>query len=597
MSHHSEDDPPPPPDPSQDLSKNWPLFEPLVQLARTVYQRGNTTIETISGIPRNENETQTAKGTSQTASPATSSAKSIREQAHVAQESLESKHEVQRLVGDSKSEACNPGDSTTRDSARQDVDDTSSRNHTEETAIPSANHAISASTPSLVWETDTTQFAATPPATTQLSVTQSATTQFATESLIDIKADRGQDVQKEFVENEKQEKRGSVFHGQEYRARKPKTSLMKAHKSKRASATSSEDISRILIGGLILPDELCQGENQVGDARVPDCLSDLVDKNSDGRVDLVEEEACQGVHSMDEERQRDAMNVGEPAITPPAPVDDTLMGLTLVDLMLDPVKNSLPSFLCHEEGYPMGITITSKSLEIPATDPDPSPMTSTSSSDVRMHRPRSTDSICTESLLRRKTKASSGTDASCEHGAKFLKATMARDFKNDKTCNSSSWSLVLGVVRRAMKDNKEVIGDHERNEELEDSTCKVGYWGKSIAHGTERFLEVVSDKPVMAVSERTGAPVWGGFWKDIEFWPGDLMSTLPPLGQTTENSSVTRRHWLEGCSVFWSEREMEAFRITFGHAEAGPVCGIPMDIWVNDLDREAVRAKYLSFLH
>jgi hypothetical protein len=566
-----------------------------------VYQRGKTTIETISSILRNENETQTANGTSQTASPATSSAESIPGKAHVAQYGLGSKHEVQGLAGDSNSEACNPEDPTPEDSARKDVasDDTGSRDHTEEIAIFSANHSISASTPSLVGETDITQLAATPPTTTQLLITQLATTQLATKSLIDTKANRGQDVQKEFVKNEKQEERSGVIDGEEHTARKPKTSLMKAHTLKRASATSSEDISLILIRGLNQPDQLCQGKNQVGDAGVPDCLSNLVDKNSDGRVDIVEEEARERVHGMDEERQRDIVNVGEPAITPPAPVDDTRMDSTPVDLMLDPVKNVLPSFLCHEGGFPMGIAITSKGLEVPATIPDTSPMTSTTSSYVRMHRPRSIDSTCSEfSELRRKRKASSGTDALCEHTAKFLKATMARDFENDKTYHSSSWSLFLGVARQAMKDSKQVTGDHERNEELEDSSCKVGYWEESIAHGTERFLEVSPDKPVMAVGERTGAPVWGGFWKDIEVWPGDLMSTLPPLGQTTENWSVTRRHWLEGCLVFWSKREhAEAFRIMSGHVKAGPECGVSMDRWVNDLDREAVRAKYLSFLH
>ena len=599
MSHYSDDDPPPP-NPSQDMSKNWPLSEPLLQLARAVYQRGKTTIETVSGILRNENKAQTANSTSQTASPATSNVESIREKAHVAQEKLGSKHEVQGLFGDSKSEACNPEDPPPEDSTRQDVtSDRGSRDHTEEIAIFSANQAISASTPSLVRETDITQHAAIPPATTHLVITQSATTRLATKSLIDTKADRGHDVQKEFVENEKQEERGNVINGKEYTARKPKTSLMKAHKSQEESATGSKDILCILIGGPNPPDELCQGTNQVDDARVPDCLKNLFDKNSDGMVDMVEEEPRECVHSMDKERQRDAADVGEPAIAPLAPVDDTRMGSTLVDLMLDPVKDNLPSFLCHEEGHPMGITITSKGLEVPATTPDRSPMTSITSSYVRMHRPRSIDSMCSEFLqLCRKRKASNGTDALCEHTAKFLKTTMVRDFENDKTYNSSSWSLFLGVARQAIRDSKQVIGDHDRKEELEDSTFKVGHWEESIAHGTQRFLEVVSDKPVTAVSERTGAPVWGGFWKDIEFWPGDVMSTLPPLGQTTENWSVTRRHWLEGCSVFWSKREQaEAFKITFGHVEAGPVCGVSMDRWVNDLDREAVRARYLSFLH
>ena len=95
--------------------------------------------------------------------------------------------------------------------------------------------------------------------------------------------------------------------------------------------------------------------------------------------------------------------------------------------------------------------------------------------------------------------------------------------------------------------------------------------------------------------ERTGTPIWGGYWKDKTAWPSDLTTTLAHTGQTKEDLWAKRREWLKKCSGFWSKREREeTSRILSGQVMAGPVYGIAMDKWVNDLDDETVRARYLT---
>ena len=362
-------------------------------------------------------------------------------------------------------------------------------------------------------------------------------------------------------------------------------------------------------GGQGAPGELLDGADKEKDGathgrdgHIEDRPREVPDEVSDDSSQVDEE----AVHHMEDER-RNPENMWEPATTPLVAVKP--MTSTEADLVLDAIKDS-PGETLHTErrGEECEVTpcstIFHETTQIPAmTDEPPSalpteieipPADLEKVSPAPDQTPDSADKIldrgseceeprakkCGDTPQDRKRKPSSWKDGPHERAKKFIKRVGSFGNLSDKSYSSGLCSLVnhiedwtMSSLERAFQG--QVKKDEKRGSEG-DITATVDSWYDSIDSDDS------SEKPSASVGERTGTPIWGGYWKDKTAWPSDLTSTLALPGQTKEELWAKRREWLKKCSGFWSKREREeTSRIVSGQVMAGPVYGIAMDKWVN----------------